>query len=179
MSLAVCLSLVFARATGSACLCPSFPRRAGSFGSRLRQDWCGGRPGIFWLRPGAIGRASGRFPSRGAHHGRWDDAPGQASCDKDTADAALASVPDVRSVLVISNDGSDVGILKGKDHRWEDIGQDMSVRVQTEMMDPNDPFISSTRSGNDGSAERDRSFARWLSDQAGYRLWLRIRHSKG
>ena len=70
---------------------------------------------------------------------------------KDTADAALASVPDVRSVFVISNDGSDVGILKGRDHRWEDIGQDMSVRVQTEMMDPNDPFMIIYTSGTTGA----------------------------
>jgi acetyl-CoA synthetase len=69
---------------------------------------------------------------------------------KETADAAVAQVPAVKSVIVIRNDGGDVAMQAGRDHAWDEIGRGGDP-VETVACDPNDPFMVIYTSGTTGA----------------------------
>jgi acetyl-CoA synthetase len=70
---------------------------------------------------------------------------------KDVADVAVAKVPGVRHVVVVSHDSSDVAMEKERDLRWGDLGSSSTSRVETVLLDPNDPFMIIYTSGTTGA----------------------------
>jgi acetyl-CoA synthetase len=70
---------------------------------------------------------------------------------KETADAALASAPGVKHVLVIRHDGGEAAMQAGRDHEWLSLGQNSTALVETLACDPNDPFMIIYTSGTTGA----------------------------
>ena len=70
---------------------------------------------------------------------------------KDITDAALASLPELGSVVVVRNDWSEISVTEGRDHAWDDLGRCSTTNIRTEMMDPNDPFMIIYTSGTTGA----------------------------
>jgi acetyl-CoA synthetase len=69
---------------------------------------------------------------------------------KDTADAAVALVDSVKHVLVVRNEGSNVGRVEGRDFDWAQFGKE-AAPVPTLACEPNDPFMIIYTSGTTGA----------------------------
>ena len=67
-----------------------------------------------------------------------------------TADQALAGLPGIARVVVVSCGGMEVPMLSGRDLRWDQLLSEERPRVGTESMSPQDPFLLLYTSGTTG-----------------------------
>lgn len=70
---------------------------------------------------------------------------------KKVADRATASVPTVRSLIVVSRLGIDLPLKKGRDHRWDQLVNSQSDICATERTKADDPLMIIYTSGTTGN----------------------------
>src|SRR5579863_394786 len=75
---------------------------------------------------------------------------GKAVAMKEVADAALASTPTVKHVLVFRRTGADIPWTDGRDLDWQKTAQAQSDRAAAERTDANDPYLLLYTSGSTG-----------------------------
>ena len=75
---------------------------------------------------------------------------GRAIAMKSIIDAAAASVPTLRRVVVLDLCGLDVAWVDGRDHNWREITQGRSDESPTEIVDAEDPLMIMYTSGTTG-----------------------------
>ena len=89
---------------------------------------------------------------------------------KTNADAALASCPTVRNVIVATNTGGDVPMLDGRDLRWDAVCDGQPDTCEPEPMGAEDPLFILYTSGSTG---RPKGV---LHTTGGYMVWASFTH---